>query len=513
MLAPHAVREKLVLANESATLNPPVFNQMLISRYLEKFDWLSQIKAYRQTYAERRDAMLAALAEQMPEGTTWTHPDGGFYVWVTLPEGFDAAAMLPRAVTARVAYVPGTAFYADGLGSRQLRLSYCFPTSERIVEGIRRLAGVMDERAGRDADLRHQLAAAGARAVVPVAGHRLISASAHPSPAPESRNAISCKESECMTRHVVVLAGGLSHEREVSLRSGSRLHEALRGFGGGRHPAGHRRRVDLLVGGDQAGRGDHHAARQPRRERRDPGHSRDVRGALPRDDRRQNCRLAYEKNIAKNLVQRAGFTTPRWMSLSHSTFRDLGAQTLIRLLVSHLGLPLMVKPQHGGSALGATSVRTAEDLPAALVNAFAYGEIAVVEQFVDGVELAITVLEGEDGVQALPAVEISPTSGIFDYESRYTAGLTTYFTPARLTEKVAAAAADLAIGAHRALGLRDLSRTDAIATEDGVVHFLEVNVSPGLTETSMLPMSVAEAGLDLGAVYAEMVERAISRSL
>ncbi|MBM9468959.1 aminotransferase-like domain-containing protein [Nakamurella leprariae] len=143
-LAPHAVREKLVLANESTTLNPPVFNQMAISRYLATFDWQSQIKAYRQTYLERRDAMLGALAAHMPEGTTWTVPDGGFYVWVTLPEGFDSAAMLPRAVSARVAYVPGTAFYADQLGSRQLRLSYCFPTPERIVEGVRRLAGVLD---------------------------------------------------------------------------------------------------------------------------------------------------------------------------------------------------------------------------------------------------------------------------------------------------------------------------------------------------------------------------------
>ena len=80
----------------------------------------------------------------MPEGTTWTHPEGGFYVWVTLPEGFDTAAMLPRAVTARVAYVPGTAFYADGLGSRQMRLSFCFPTPERIAEGVRRLAAVLE---------------------------------------------------------------------------------------------------------------------------------------------------------------------------------------------------------------------------------------------------------------------------------------------------------------------------------------------------------------------------------
>jgi DNA-binding transcriptional MocR family regulator len=143
VLAPHAVREKLVLANEAATLNPPVFNQMLISRYLATYDWQSQIKAYLQTYAELRDTMLAALADLMPEGTTWTSPDGGFYVWVTLPEGFDASAMLPRAVTARVAYVPGTAFYADGLGTRQLRLSYCFPTPERIGEGIRRLSAVI----------------------------------------------------------------------------------------------------------------------------------------------------------------------------------------------------------------------------------------------------------------------------------------------------------------------------------------------------------------------------------
>ena len=151
------------------------------------------------------------------------------------------------------------------------------------------------------------------------------------------------------------------------------------------------------------------------------------------------------------------------MSLSHNTFRDLGARALIDSLVGYLGLPLMVKPQHGGSALGASVVRSAEELPAALVGAFAYGDIVVVEVFVDGVELAITVVEEADGARALPAVEIAPSSGIFDYESRYTAGLTTYFTPARLSDEVAAAAADLAIGAHRVLGLRDVSRTDAIA--------------------------------------------------
>ncbi len=143
-LAPHAVREKLVLAQESATLCPPVFSQFAISTYLATWDWKAQITVFKDMYRARRDAMLDGLAEHMPPGTTWTHPKGGFFVWVTLPEGLDAQALLPRAVTNRVAYVPGTAFYADGLGSRNMRLSFCFPTPERILEGTRRLGEVLD---------------------------------------------------------------------------------------------------------------------------------------------------------------------------------------------------------------------------------------------------------------------------------------------------------------------------------------------------------------------------------
>ncbi|HXT45356.1 MAG TPA: PLP-dependent aminotransferase family protein [Pseudonocardiaceae bacterium] len=143
-LAPHAVREKLVLAAESATLCPPAFTQFVVSRYLAQHDWKGQVKIYREVYRERRDAMLAALDHYLPPGCTWTRPTGGFYVWLTVPEGLDTKAMLPRAVTQRVAYVPGTAFYADGLGSRQMRLSFCYPTSERIVEGVHRLAAVLE---------------------------------------------------------------------------------------------------------------------------------------------------------------------------------------------------------------------------------------------------------------------------------------------------------------------------------------------------------------------------------
>lgn len=145
VLAPHAVREKLVLAAESATLCPPTLNQMIVSRYLSTQDWKGQIKTYREAYRERRDAAVSALEQHMPQGSTWNIPNGGFYVWVTVPEGIDTKAMLPRAVTARVAYASGTGFYADGFGSRQLRISYCYPTPERIREGVRRLANVIEE--------------------------------------------------------------------------------------------------------------------------------------------------------------------------------------------------------------------------------------------------------------------------------------------------------------------------------------------------------------------------------
>jgi 2-aminoadipate transaminase len=143
-LAPHAVREKLVLAQESATLCPPQFSQMAVSAYLGNHDWQGQIKQFREMYRERRDAMVSALDDLMPASCRWNVPDGGFYVWLTLPPGIDAKAMLPRAVTARVAYVPGTAFFADGFGSSSMRLSFCYPTPERIREGVRRLAGVLE---------------------------------------------------------------------------------------------------------------------------------------------------------------------------------------------------------------------------------------------------------------------------------------------------------------------------------------------------------------------------------
>ncbi|MBC7723423.1 MAG: PLP-dependent aminotransferase family protein [Burkholderiaceae bacterium] len=142
-LAPHAIREKLILANESAILSPSSFSQFVVSEYLRSADWKAQIATFRDVYRERRDTMLAALDEHLPD-LARTQPDGGFYVWVTLPESLDSKAMLPRAVKELVAYTPGTAFYANGDGRGFMRLSFCYPTPETIRLGIRRLATVIN---------------------------------------------------------------------------------------------------------------------------------------------------------------------------------------------------------------------------------------------------------------------------------------------------------------------------------------------------------------------------------
>ena len=153
-LAPHAVRDKLVLASEATQLCPSSFTQLTVSAYLRTQPWEEQVKVYREVYRERRDALLEALDDLMPAGSTWTSPHGGFYVWLTLPAGIDAARMLPLAVSERVAYVPGSAFYAGPTltdeARRSLRLSYCYPEPDRIREGVRRLATVVE----RELDLR-----------------------------------------------------------------------------------------------------------------------------------------------------------------------------------------------------------------------------------------------------------------------------------------------------------------------------------------------------------------------
>jgi len=146
-LAPPAVADKLVLASESAILCPSAYSQLTVATYLSTCDWQTQIKVYQQLYRNRRDAMVSALAEMLPQGS-WTSPDGGFYVWVKLPGGVDARALLAQAYVQKVAYVPGTAFFADGRGGSHVRLSYCYPPPERIREGVRRFAAAVNAELG-----------------------------------------------------------------------------------------------------------------------------------------------------------------------------------------------------------------------------------------------------------------------------------------------------------------------------------------------------------------------------
>ena len=153
-LVPQALREKLVIASESSILCPSNFAQMSISSYLANQPWRDQISSFVELYKARRDAMLETLDAYFPKAATWTRPQGGFYVWVTLPPEIDTKAMMPKAIVAKVAYVPGTAFYADGLGSWSMRLSYCYPTPERIREGVKALAGVVEEEIQRRNTLR-----------------------------------------------------------------------------------------------------------------------------------------------------------------------------------------------------------------------------------------------------------------------------------------------------------------------------------------------------------------------
>jgi D-alanine-D-alanine ligase len=311
-------------------------------------------------------------------------------------------------------------------------------------------------------------------------------------------------------RWVAVLSGGLSHEREVSLRSGRRLSAALRHVGvtvtewdaDSRLLSRLREeRPDAVVIALHGGEGENGAVQSVLEMLDVPYVGTDSRA----------CRRAWDKPTAKAELARAGLLTPDWVVLPHATFRELGAQAVLDALVGKLGLPLMLKPDQGGSALGARVVREAAELPSAMVGALSYGDTVLVERFVEGTEVAIGVIEGLDGPQALPAVQIEAADGIYDYTARYTAGLTTYRAPAELSREAAAAAGDLAVAAHRLLGLRDVSRTDAMIDRNGDVHFLEVNVSPGLTETSLLPMAIQAADRSLGEVFAALVERALSR--
>lgn len=309
---------------------------------------------------------------------------------------------------------------------------------------------------------------------------------------------------------IVVLAGGLSPEREVSLRSGGRVRDELVKLGidtavldadsalltklGDYPPSAIFPAIHGSCGEDGSIREVLELLRTP------------YVGSVP-----SACRAAFDKPTAKSLMAAAGVATPTSATLPRETFHDLGASAVIELIVARLGLPSYVKPSRGGSSLGAGAVHSAADLSAALLSCFAYGDIALIEQFVQGTEVAVGVLDLGDGPHALPAVEIVPGEHGYDYSARYTAGQTEFYVPARLSPSAAREVADAALTAHSVLGLRDLSRTDLIVDEAGTAYFLEANVSPGMTETSTFPLALEASGHHFGEACLKLIEIAVAR--
>jgi D-alanine-D-alanine ligase len=310
---------------------------------------------------------------------------------------------------------------------------------------------------------------------------------------------------------VMVLAGGLSYERDVSLRSGRRVFDALRGAGLSVEmrdadvallPALQEDPPDAVVIALHGATGEDGSLRGVL----------DLCGVPYVGCDARASRLAWDKPSAKSMLREAGIPTPDWVALPHDRFSELGAVAVLDRIVDRLGLPLMVKPAQGGSGLGAAVVREDTDLPAAMVGCFAYDSTALVEKYVPGKDVAVSIVDLGAGPEALPIVEIVPRDGVYDYAARYTAGLTTWHTPARLEPAVAARVAETALAAHKAMGLRDMSRVDLIVAEDGSPQVLGINVSPGMTETSLLPLAVQAAGLDFGQMLATLVERAVARA-
>lgn len=310
--------------------------------------------------------------------------------------------------------------------------------------------------------------------------------------------------------HVAVLAGGISHERDVSLRSGRRVADALQRAGA---------RVDLLDAGagllDELHRsvpdvvwpvlhgvsGEDGALYALLRASGFP-----YVGARP-----GGARLAWNKGTAKTLVKRAGLSTPEAIVLPSSIFRELGAEAVIASIGDGLRLPAVVKPVEGGSAQGVSFVDSLDEFRQALVTAFTYHDTALIERKIEGVEALVGVVDLGDGPRALPAVEVVPNSGVFDYGARYNAGETTYFAPARLSEETASKLAEAALRAYTTIGLRDIARIDFIVDEQQEPWFIEADPIPGLTETSIVPLGIAAAGLDLGEVYVAIAETAARR--
>ncbi len=310
-----------------------------------------------------------------------------------------------------------------------------------------------------------------------------------------------------METTIAVLAGGLSFEREVSLRSGRRVADALRdrGYGVTELDADEQLVESLRSGGVDAVFVALHGRF---------GEDGTVAGllelmGLPYTGSTFNAsRLAFDKLASKAVLGRAGLAVPTAIPVAEGALRELGMGALLDRAMDELGLPLVVKPNRGGSALGVRLVERAEQLPAALMTAFGYDDTVLLERYIAGTELALAVV---DGLAQLPAVEIRPKEGWYDFAARYTHGAVDFRAPAEVEPILGERCFEIATAAHLALGCRDLSRVDTVLDADGTCWILEVNTGPGLTSTSLVPIAADAAGVSFADLAVHLTNRAIAR--
>jgi D-alanine-D-alanine ligase len=221
------------------------------------------------------------------------------------------------------------------------------------------------------------------------------------------------------------------------------------------------------------------------------------------------CIRATDKVLAKHLMLEAGIPTPEFFAFSETAFRELGAADALPAIEERLDFPIVVKPSSGGSALGIKFASNAADVPAALVAAFSYDSRVLLERYVDGRDLAVSILDGEP----LPVVEAVPRDEEFyDFEARYEIGRTDFICPADLPADVTARAHELAVRTYNLLGCEAFARVDLMLGRDGELTVLEANLIPGLTETSLLPQAAEAAGISFDELVGRIVELAAARA-
>jgi D-alanine-D-alanine ligase len=294
---------------------------------------------------------------------------------------------------------------------------------------------------------------------------------------------------------IAIIAGGRTPERDVSLRGGHRVATALASLGhdtwtvdpaeSNLVEALRERPVDLCWLTVHGKEGEDGTVQRVL----------DLEQVPYTGTRALDCELTFDKVLAKDVLRRANVPTPDWVVIEGSALRDLGAGASLATAVERVGLPCVVKPSRSGSALGVAVVERAADLAGAVMSALSYSDAAIVERRVVGTEVAAAAIG--DPLELLPLVEVEPKNGVYDYSARYTAGATDYWAPARLDAATASTASSAAARALDALTIRSLGRVDLIVDDDGRPWVLEANVSPGMTETSLVPMAAAAAGLSL----------------